>query len=392
VSCRFPRAQTDAPCFRAGAKARASLLPLLAAASWLLAGCEHALPKEAPAAPPRAVEEAAVDVEVAVLERGAIAQPLLVAGSVVARRESRIGPDVSGRIVHVHVAVGDRVEAGAPLFEIDRIPFEIALRQAQAGCELARAQREQVAADVRRAEALRNHDVLAHQEIERLRTKLAVAIAEERQADEAAGLARLNLERTVVRAPYAGSVADRLADEGTTALLQPQTVVLVLQETDELEAHAAIPESQMELVRVGDLALVRIEGAGEAVRTRVSSVSATIDPATRTYLVKMPVPNRDHAIKAGVFAHVEIEPRTKPDVVLAPREAIRVEEGRARLLVVRQGRAELVPIEVGSATERDAEIVSGADVGEVAIVGESARTIARGMPVRVVAREAGRRS
>jgi len=109
-----------------------------------------------------------------------------------------------------------------------------------------------------------------------------VARARLRQAEESVALARHHLERTLVRAPFAGSIAARLADEGTTALVQPQTIVVVLQETAELEAHVSIAESQMALVRVGDAAVVRIEGVAEPLRTAVSSVSDSIDAATRT--------------------------------------------------------------------------------------------------------------
>jgi membrane fusion protein (multidrug efflux system) len=318
------------------------------------------------------------------LRRGGIAQRVSAPGSVVARRESRIGAEISGRIVRVHVLEGERVEVDAPLFEIDRTPFEMALRQAAAKLDVARAERSQLAADLRRSQSLHRDSLVSHQEVERLSTSLTVAQAREREAAEAVELAGHNLERTMVRAPYAGSIAERLADEGTTALVQPQTIVVVLQETAELEAHAAIPESQMALVRVGDGALVRIEGLSEPVRTQVAAVSDTIDRATRTYLVKMPVPNPGHDIKAGVFAQVEINPRGDAEVVLAPREAIRVEDGRTRLLVVRDGRAETLTIEVGAVTEKDAEVRAGARVGEAAIVGEAARTIAPGVPVRVV--------
>jgi RND family efflux transporter MFP subunit len=224
--------------------------------------------------------------------------------------------------------------------------------------------------------------VLSEQEIERLTTSLAVARARERQATEAVALARHQLDSTLVAAPFAASVAERNADEGTTALVQPQTIVLVLQETGELEARAAIPETQMSTVQVGDPAFIRIEGRAEAVRTYVGAVSDTIDPATRTYLVTMPVPNPDHAIKAGVFAEVEIEPQGGPDRVLAPREAIRIEDGQSRLLVVRDGRAALIPVETGAASEREAEIVAGAAAGELAIVGDAAGSIAPGLRVR----------
>jgi len=354
----------------------------LALLALLAAGCDR-VPRDGPvAATTQAVAEPEVEVETAALRRGTLTQQLWAPGSVVARRESQIGTEVAGRLVRVYVTQGDRVDAGAPLFEVDPTPYEMALRQAEAGLDVGRAEVKQLEADVERARTLRRQKVVAEQDIERLTTNLAVARARLRQTEEAVALARHNLERTLVRAPFAGSVAARLADEGTTALVQPQTIVVVLQETAELEARASIAESQMGLVQVGDPALVRIEGVPEPVHTHVSSVSDSIDKATRTYLVKMPVPNPDRAIKAGVFAHVEIDPAARAEALLAPREALRVEEGRTRLLVVRDGRVEALPVELGMFAEQEAEIVSGADGSERIVVGDTARTIAPGMRVR----------
>lgn len=360
---------------------RRSIASLIGMAAILvLSSCDR-VQRAAPAAP-QAVVEPEVEVQTGHLRRGALSQQLWAPGSVVARRESHIGAEVSGRIVRVNVTQGDRVEAGDPLFEIDRAPYEMALRQAEAGVDVAEAESRQLEADLQRARTLRQQKVVAEQDIERLTTSLAVSRARVRQANEGVALARHHLERTLARAPYAGSVAARLADEGTTALVQPQTIVVVLQETAELEARASIAESQMGLVRVGDLAVVRIEGVPEPVHTHVSSVSDSIDPATRTYLVKMPVPNLDRVIKAGVFAHVEIAPKDRDEVLLAPREALRVEEGRTRLLVIRDGRVEALPIELGVFAENEAEVLSGADGGEVIVIGDAARTIAPGMRAR----------
>jgi len=121
----------------------------------------------------------------------------------------------------------------------------------------------------------------------------------------------------------------------------------------------------------------------------VSAVNDTIDPATRTYLVKMPVVNANRLLKAGVFAHVEISPRAKSNVLLVPPEAIRTEDGLTRLLVVRDGKAEAVPIEIGLNGEDAAEVLRGVSEGEEIIVGEAARTIAPGMRVRSAARPEG---
>jgi len=371
-------------------KAHVSLLVALLA-MLALGGCDRQSSRavSAPQGPAASTADVVVEVVTVRVRRGAIVQRVSAPGSLVARRESQIGTEVAGRLEHVYVSEGDRVEAGAPLFQIDPQSYEMTLRQAEAGLDVAQAERGQIESDLARARTLRRQDVVAQQDLDRLTTALAVAQARERQARETVALARHNVEHTIVRAPYPGSIAKRLADEGTTALVQPQTIVLVLQETGELEGHAAIPESQLALVQLGDRATLRVEGLAEPIETTVSAVNDTIDPATRTYLVKMPVVNANRLLKAGVFAHVEISPRAKSNVLLVPPEAIRTEDGLTRLLVVRDGKAEAVPIEIGLNGEDAAEVLRGVSEGEEIIVGEAARTIAPGMRVRSAARPEG---
>jgi RND family efflux transporter MFP subunit len=208
-----------------------------------------------------------IDVQTARVRRGAILQRITAPGSLMALRESRIGPEVRGRIAKIFVAEGDRVAQDDPLFQIDPETYELALHQAQARLDRARAERKQIAADLGRGRELRQRDVLAEQDVDKLRTGLEVARAAEREAEETLALARRNLEQTLVRAPYAASVAARLEDEGTTALVQPQTIVVVLQESSTLEAQAAIPEVHFSAIRLGDPALLHVEGLPHPART-----------------------------------------------------------------------------------------------------------------------------
>ena len=346
------------------------------------ASCDRLLPSAVPPAG-SAASEPSIAVQAIAVRRGEIAQVIIAPGSVVARRESHIGTEVTGRLLHILVNEGDRVDAGAPLFQIDPGPYEMAVRQTDAGLDLATAEQHQVESDLERARALRKQQVVPQQELDRLLTQLAVSQAHVRQATEALALARHNLERTVVPAPYAGSIAKRLVDEGTTALVQPQTIVVVIQETAELEANAAIPESQLASVHIGDTAVVSVEGVSDPVRTTVSAVSDTIDPATRTYLVKARVPNEDRVLKAGVFAQVEIQPQPKRGVLLVPRDAVRTEDGRTRVMVIQDGRSEAVVVEVGLLSDQVAEVVHGLSEGTPILVGPAARTIASGMRVHV---------
>lgn len=364
---------------RSGSGWFAGVLAMLAVAC----GASH---EKAPVAPVAAADPS-VEVETAIVSRGAIQPRLAAPGSLVARRQSEIGAEAQGRIERVFVNVGDRVAEGDPLFQIDRSSYEAQLAQARAGADLARAERLQVESDLARARTLHRQDVMAEQQVEKLRTGLEVARAHERQAEQAVELARLNLARTLVRAPYAASVAQRLADEGTTARTAPQTVVLVLQEASTLEARVAIPESQLHLVQVGDPATLRIQGIADPIETHVTSVSDAVDPATRTYLVKMTVPNPDHTLKSGVFAHVEIAPQRASQVVLVPRAAVRSEDGESRVFVVRDGRAVSVTVRLGLVSETAAQIVSGVSIGDEVIVGEALSSLSAGQRVRVVRAE-----
>ncbi len=359
--------------------------------AWLmiaLVSCTSAETPETLDAPETPVETAApaepvVEVETARVRRGAILQRISAPGSLVAKRESRIGPEVAGRIAEIFVQEGDRVSEGDPLFRIDSEPYELALRRTRARLDRARAERVQIEADLRRGQQLRKQEVLAEQRMDQLRTSLDVAAAAERELKEAVALAERDLARTTVRAPYAASVAARLEDEGTTALVRPQTIVFVLQETEELEAQVTIPEVHLAAIRVGDAALLHIEGLPQPIAAEVSTVSDAIDPATRTYLVKMRIPNDERRLKAGVFARVEILPQAKSDVLLVPREAVRREDGRTRVLAVRDGRAVSVPVRLGIVSEDAVEVLHGLRVDQPIIVGEAARTLAAGMRVRV---------
>ena len=341
-----------------------------------------------PAVAPADAALPVIEVHAAQVRRGAVTQSISAPGSLVARRESHIGTEVAGRIVQVFVSEGDRVEAGAPLFQIDPAPYEMALRQAEAGLDVARAERLQLEADLARAQTLRRQSVMAQQEHRpaRDRARRGAGAASGRPPRRVA-LARHNLERTLVRAPYAGSVAQRDSPtRARTALVQPQTIVVVLQETDELEA------------RRGDSREPAVAGPASATRRGCASKglpSPIADHGLRGERHHRPgdphLPGQDAGaqpgprLKAGVFAHVEILPQPKRDVAARARARRSArEDGRTRLLVVRDGRAQAVPVADRRASpSRRSRSLHGADAkARRSIVGEAARTIAPGMRVR----------
>ncbi|MFQ5416913.1 MAG: efflux RND transporter periplasmic adaptor subunit [Myxococcota bacterium] len=362
-------------CERRPRRSPLALLLLLAGALAPLAcrGTEVVSPQ------PEDSEEPVMAVETARVRRGPIVSRVVVSGSLVARRTSQIGPRLPGRIARLHVHVGDRVAEGDVLFEIESSSTAAVLSQARAGRDVARAERRQLAEDLAAQEKLLEDELVAEQRVAHLRTQLEVARAHERQAARAVEIAQRDLADATVRAPYAGSISRRLADEGTT--VTPQTTVVELQETAWLEARAAVAESHLDLVHVGDRVRIHVQGRSQPIESEVSAVSDTIDPATRTYLVRIVVSNHRRELKAGVLAKIEITPAALSDVLMIPRSAIDVVDGRSLVFRVREGRVESVAIETGIVTEEAAVIVDGLAPGDVVVVGDAARLLVPGMKV-----------
>jgi RND family efflux transporter MFP subunit len=323
-----------------------------------------------------------IEVETARIRRGSIVQRISAPGSILARREARIGAQVRGVLVRIHVDEGSRVEKGDPLFQIDPEPYRLALARAEAARDRMRAERRQVESDLSRGRALRKQNIMAETETDRIATGLEVAEAAERETEEAVAMVQRDLDNTSVRAPFAGAITRRLADEGTTALVQPQTIVLILQETHELEAIATIAEIHFAAIQTGDIALLHVDGLPLPISTEVEAVGDSVDPTTRTFRVRMGVPDPEHRLKAGLFARVEILPRAKSQVLLAPRAALRSQDGRTHVLAVRDGRAVQSPIEIGLISEDAVEILAGLHLDDEVVVGEAARSLGPGMRVR----------
>jgi hypothetical protein len=160
---------------------RFGLAAALTLAVATVSGCGDAEPAQPPASIGTEAEPV-VEVETARVRRGSILQRISAPGSLVAKRESRLGPEVRGRIAKIMVQEGDRVAEGDPLFQIDPEPYELALRQAQARHDRARAEREQLKEDLARGRKLRSQEILAEQRLDQLGTSLEVARAAEREA------------------------------------------------------------------------------------------------------------------------------------------------------------------------------------------------------------------
>lgn len=238
-------------------------------AAFTLAGCHRAQPNLAERATP-------VVVQAAKLEPGYVAERAIL-GEVRARRSGEIGFEVVGTVHELEVDAGDEVAAGAVLARLD--PVRFAARQAEAAAAVAEAlaQKNLTASTLARTLQMRESDVLSAQDEDDAREAFAAASARLARAEATLALATADLEKSVLRAPYAATVEARLADLGSTAA--PGVPVLRLTERAPVEVRLTIPVELAAQLAPGARLLFTAAGfAGEGTLARLR---ASRDVGTR---------------------------------------------------------------------------------------------------------------
>jgi RND family efflux transporter MFP subunit len=191
-----------------------------------------------------------------------------------------VAPDVSGFVSEVLVRDNQQVRRGDVLFRIDRARYAIALEQAEAVLEAKRALLVNADADLKRYSALTTDLVVSRQRMDQVVATQAAAKASFDQAAADLALARLNLERSEVRASVSGIVTNNELRPG--AYLMPGKGVMALLDTDTLHIQGYFEETKLQRIHVGDPVNIRLMGSDHTLRGRVESVAAGIEDRDRS--------------------------------------------------------------------------------------------------------------
>jgi HlyD family secretion protein len=317
---------------------------------------------------------APVRVTVAMVTRGAVEETVTNsrAGTVKARRRAQISPEVGGRVVALPYRAGQRVPAGAVVLRLaDAVPgaqLQVSQRElaaAEAQARQACLAAEQARRDVERNRTLQAQGIVASDVMDRLVTTAATQAAacdaahgNAARARAASHLAAVDLDRTVIRAPFDAVVADVTTDVGEFVspsppgvpippildLLDPSSLYVSapMDEVDAGKLHAGLP------VRVTLDALPGRQLAGRV--TRVAPYVVDREQQNRTVEIEVELADRtvSAALLPGTSADVEVILAVRPDVLRIPTPAL-IEEKRVLALVGEAGK-------VGSLVERTVTI------------------------------------
>jgi len=320
-----------------------------------------------------------------------IAEPILGTGTISAEKTTEIGPRVDGIIEAIDVKVGDRVEAGQPLFRTRAVEYEIAARRAEHALALARAQLRKAQRDLQRIQKLRAGKIVSQDRLDAARTVSEIAEARVGEAETALEQARQNLTDTVVRAPYAGVITARYVDEGAMerTMMSANAFVVQLMKTDRVVAIVQVPATHLARVHVGTSASVLIDGLPGSFAGTVAILNDRVDARTRAFEVRIPLDNPERAIKPGLFAraHLMPEPRT---ALVVERRAVQGASGARYAFVAQAGHAVRRPLRARDLDAKRLEVLEGLAAGDEVLVGPALTRLREGDAVQVEAHVADR--
>jgi membrane fusion protein, multidrug efflux system len=308
----------------------------------------------------------AMPVEAAAARSDTVIDAILATGQIEALQSIDLKPDVEGRLVRILVPEGTPVARGTALFKIDDAELKAQVAQLTAERDLARQ-------SLTRTRDLLQQKASSQAELER---------AEATMRSNEAQLERLKvrLDRTLVRAPFAGIVGQRFVSLGD--YVTSDTRLASLQTVTPQRASFQVPERYAEQLKIGQQVSFRVASLpGRQFTGKVDFVDPSVQLPGRTIMVKASVPNPRRELQAGMFIEARLATAVRPDAVVIPEDAVLPLQGSNFVWVVADGKATRRQVELGVRTPGFVEIKNGVEHAEHVVVGGQER-LAEGAPVQ----------
>lgn len=261
---------------------------------------------------------------------------------------------VGGALDAILYREGTTVPAGAPLFQVDRRPYEIALRRADAEVATIEAQLRRAREEFARAARLAEADAVATEELDRRRGEVDSLTARLDAARAAAAEAALNLEWTVVRAPVAGAVgrADVTVGNLVTGGPGDGTRLALLQSLDPIAVYFDLdPATAQEARRAGQRnwrAIVSTFEDASPVEGPIDFVDPQVGAQSGTLRVRARIANPNRRLLPSSVVRVTLRYGTAHDVTVVPDIAVGADQGTRYVLVAAaDGTLERRPVTLG---------------------------------------------
>lgn len=295
------------------------------------------------------VELAATDVvkaEARELQRG-----LPVSGSLKAVNSAIVKARTPGELLDLKLREGDTVRAGDIVARIDPTEGRARLKQAQEQADAAKAQIDIAERQWSNNKALVDQGFISRSALDTSASNVSAAQATHKAALAAVDLARKGVEDTVLRAPISGVVSQRLAQPGERLPVDGRVIEIV--DLGRLELEAMLGAADSVEVRVGQEALLQVEGSARPLAAKVVRINPTAQAGSRSVLAYLAISDAT-GLRQGLFAQGTIAVGRASGLAV-PLSAVRTDKPAPYVQVVENQRVAHKPVQTGPRGEAERE-------------------------------------
>jgi RND family efflux transporter MFP subunit len=266
------------------------------------------------------------------------------------------------------VDIGDEVEAGQLLAQIEAPEVDQELNRAVANLEQAKANVHIAETTVQRYQELFKSRTVSAQERDERQANFQARLAD-RQAAEAE-VERLGQMKSFQRivAPFSGKVTARNLDSGALVTSDGATASMLFQvaQVDPLRVFVSVPQTYLRSIQQNQDAEITVPEFPERIfRGRVTRTSGAIDPVSRTLRVEIQVPNPERLLLPGTYGMATLHVRSELPPILLPTNALIVRADGPQVAVVdKDSKVRVVKVQIGRDLGRSVEIVRGLEPGQ----------------------------
>ena len=277
---------------------------------------------------------------------------LPISGALKAVNSAIVKARVPGELQGLTVREGDRVEAGQVIARVESTEYADRVRQAQQQADAAKAQVEIAQRQVDNNAALVRQGFISKTAADNSLASLNTAQANHRAAQAGIDVLRKSLADTVLRAPISGQVSQRLAQPGER--VAPEARIVEIVDLSRLELEASISPADSVAVRVGQQALLRIEGVAQPVAATVARINPSAQAGSRSVLIYLTVAAQP-GLRQGLFAQGQLATETQRALAV-PLNAVRTDKPLPYVQVVEGDRIAHRTVQTGVRGQVDGEL------------------------------------
>ena len=306
-----------------------------------------------------------------------------ISGTLSADREARLRAEMSGAVLATMVEQGERVNEGTVLGRIDDASVRDAALSARSAVAQATMAAEQATREWQRAKTLVAAGAIAERDVESADRANLGAQAQLADAKARLSSAEKMLRNTIIKAPFAGVVAERAVSPGD--IVSPGSPMFTVIDPKSLRVAASVPASALADVRVGSPVVFTVNGSDRVLEGRVLRVSPVVDPQTKQVLLLASVPASAGGLVAGLFVEGRVASQKRVGVLL-PENAIDQTGIAPTVMRLKGGKVEKVDVQLGVRDDALAalEVTTGIASGDTVLLG-AARGISVGTMITVSA-------